>query len=321
MVAAGAMAVPRERPGPDRSPRRVRNRLHAGFGRFPRTTGGRGIRGMRPVRFRAGTLRASLARSTIMAGFPNGSKTRIRRTGYGVEQLPCRRRARQRPVPCAERGPAHPPSCGRSPLGRRMRLLPQSAGVMAEPADPRVVGTVSGIVRYAHPVESCDETSGSPPAHCRPRRGERGGAGRRARRIRGAGAPHRHAPTHTRGVTQGREHPARRGNHPVGWVACAGFGDARPTARWCNGSTPALWREVRVRIPWRAPLRRITHTSGRATCTGERTLPARPADPLCDPPSDQPLPVPIPRAHRRHRTRTSSRTQPASDTTTRQEYQ
>lgn len=174
MVAAGAMAVPRERPGPDRSPRRVRNRLHAGFGRFPRTTGGRGIRGMRPVRFRAGTLRASLARPTIMTGFPNGSKTRIRRTGYGVEQLPCRRRARQRPVPCAERGPAHPPSCGRSPLGRRMRLLPQSAGVMAEPADPRVVGTVSGIVRYAHPVESCGEASGSPPAHCRPRRGRPG---------------------------------------------------------------------------------------------------------------------------------------------------
>lgn len=151
--------------------------------------------------------------------------------------------------------------------------------------------------------------------------GDRGGAGRRARRIRGTGAPHRHAPTHTRGVTQGREHPAHRGNHSSGWMACAGFGDARPTARWCNGSTPALWREVRVRIPWRAPLRRITHTSGRATCTGERTLPARPADPLCDPPSDQPLPVPIPRAHRRHGTRTSSRTQPASDTTTRQEYQ
>lgn len=180
-----------------------------------------------PVRFRAGILRASLMRPQS-AGFRNG----VRRASGAPDAGSSSSHAVGAPVNTPSRardGAAHPPSSGQSSLSCRVRLLPQSAGVTAETADPRVVGTVSGVV-HGRPVESCSEASGSLPAHCLPRRGDRGGAGRCARRTCGAGAPHRHTMTDNRGVTQGREHPVHRG--PSGWmVAHAGSGTpGRPPA-------------------------------------------------------------------------------------------
>lgn len=151
-----------------------------------------------PVRFRAGILRASLMRPRS-AGFRNG----VRRASGAPDAGSSSSHAVGAPVNTPSRawdGAAHPPSSGRSSLSRRVRLLPQSAGVTAETADPRVVGAVSGVV-HGRPVESCSEASGRPPAHCRPRRGDRGGAGRRAHRICGVGAPHRHTMTNNLGVT------------------------------------------------------------------------------------------------------------------------
>ena len=151
----------------------------------------------------------------------------------------------------ARDGAAHPPSSGMSSLSRRVRLLPQSAGVTAETADPQAAGTVLGVVHDGRPVESCSEASG----YSRRIAVRHGGPGR-GRSVR---------PSHPRG---GRASPPHHDRQP--WCDAGPgapgppriirmdggirrFGDARPTARWCNGSTPALWREVRVRIPRRAP--------------------------------------------------------------------
>lgn len=139
---------------------------------------------------------------------PERSKTRIRRTGCASSSS----HAVGAPVNTPSRardGAAHPPSSGRSSLSRRVRLLPQSAGVTAETADPRVVGMVSGIrPKTVAPVESCGEASGSLPAHCRPTRGTGAGPVGASRRIRGVGAPHRHTMTDEVGgacpVVQGR---------------------------------------------------------------------------------------------------------------------
>lgn len=152
----------------------------------------------------------------------------------------------------ARDGAAHPPSCGRSSLSRRVRLLSQSAGVTAETADPQAAGTVLGVVHDGRPSNHAARhrvIPGALPSGT----GDRGGAGRCV-------------PSHPRG---GRASPPHHDRQP--WCDAGPgapgpprtirmdggirrFGDARPTARWCNGSTPALWREVRVRIPRRAPM-------------------------------------------------------------------
>ena len=204
---------------PNRSPWRVRNRLHAGSGRFPCPAWR--LEAFRlPVRFRAGILRALLMRPRS-AGFRNG----VRRASGAPDAGSSSSHAVGAPVNTPSRardGAAHPPSSGRGSLSRRVRLLPQSAGVTAETADPRVVGTVSGVV-HGRPVESCSETSGYSRRIAV--RDEMTGAGPvgASRRIRGAGAPHRHTLTDNRGATQGREHPVHRG--PSGrMVAYAGSG-------------------------------------------------------------------------------------------------
>lgn len=149
---------------------------------------------------------------------PERSKTRIRRTGCGVEQFPCRRRARQRlhsvrgmedssPTQQWEEFPESPraaPAPVRRGDGRR--CIPRIRG-----ADP------------GYSVESRSETLGVAPRVLPSETGDRGGPVGASRRIRGAGAPHRHTLTDNRGVTQGREHPVHRG--PSGWmVAYAGSG-------------------------------------------------------------------------------------------------
>ena len=138
---------------------------------------------------------------------PERSKTRIRRTGCGVEQFPCRRRARQHPISCAGWGSSPTQQWEEFPESSRAALA-QSAGVTAETADPRVVGAVLGVVRrimwQCARVAPCALPS------------ETGGAGRRAHRICGAGAPHRHAATGLR-RDAGWEHPACRRPIRNGW--------------------------------------------------------------------------------------------------------
>lgn len=120
-------------------------------------------------------------------------------------------------VPVCRRAAAHPPSSGQSSLSRRVRLLPQSAGVTADDAFPAFAGLTPVIRRIMR------RGARSPPAHRRSGRATGAGPVGASRRIRGAGAPHRHTMTDNRGVMQGREHPVHRG--PSGWmVACAGSG-------------------------------------------------------------------------------------------------
>lgn len=133
--------------GPNRSPWRVRNRLYAGSGRFPRPvwrletpTASR-----LPVRFRAGILRASLMRPRS-AGFRNG----VRRASGAPDAESSSSHAVGAPVNTPSRardGAAHPPSSGRSSLSRRVRLLPQSAGVTADDAFPAFAGLTPVIRR------------------------------------------------------------------------------------------------------------------------------------------------------------------------------
>lgn len=115
-----------------------------------------------PVRFRAGILRAPLMRSQS-AGFRNG----VRRASGAPDAGSSSSHAVGAPVNTPSRardGAAHPPSSGRSSLSRRVRLLPQSAGVTADDAFPAFAGLtpVSGVV-HGRPVESCSEASGSLP--------------------------------------------------------------------------------------------------------------------------------------------------------------
>lgn len=154
-----------------------------------------------PVRFRAGT-RALLMRPQS-AGFPNGSKTRIRRTGCGVEQFPCRRRARQHPISCA--------GWGSSPTPQQWEEFPESPRAALAPVRRGDGGTqpthglwersqASVRKRLLRRITQRDAW-GRSPAHCHPRRDDRGGAGRRAHRICGVGAPHCHTMTNNLGVT------------------------------------------------------------------------------------------------------------------------
>ena len=150
--------------GPNRSPWRVRNRLHAGSGRFPcpvwrleTPTVSR-----LPVRFRAGILRASLMRPRS-AGFQNG----VRRASGAPDAGSSSSHAVGAPVNTPSRardGAAHPPSSGRSSLSRRVRLLPQSAGVTADDAFPAFAGLTPVIRRIMR------RGARSPPAHRRSRR-------------------------------------------------------------------------------------------------------------------------------------------------------
>lgn len=153
---------------------------------------------------------------------PERSKTRIRRTGCGVEQFPCRRRARQHPISCA--------GWGSSPT-QQWEEFPESP--RATPAPVRRGDGGTQPTRRMRERSSASSMTVVPSNHAARHRvipgaspsetGDRGGAGRCARRIRGAGAPHRHTMTDNRGATQGREHPVHRG--PSGWmVAYAGSG-------------------------------------------------------------------------------------------------
>ena len=184
------------------------------------------------------------------AGFPNGSKTRVRRTGCGVEQFLCRRRARQHPISCAGWGGSPTQQWEEFPESPRAAPAPVRRG---DGGNSRPTGCGNGLRRRPRSSRlimrrGVRVAPGASPSGT----GDRDGAGRCARRTCGAGAPHRHAATGLR-RDAGWEHPAHR-RKPIRMDGgIRRFGDARPTARWCNGSTPALWREVRVRIPRRAP--------------------------------------------------------------------
>ena len=162
--------------GPNRSPWRVRNRLHAGSGRFPRPvwrletpTASR-----LPVRFRAGILRASLMRPQS-AGFRNG----VRRASGAPDAGSSSSHAVGAPVNTPSRardGVAHPPSSGRSSLSRRVRLLPSPPG---DGGNSRPTGCGNGLRRRPRSSRRIMQRGvGLFPAHCRPRRDDRGGAGR-----------------------------------------------------------------------------------------------------------------------------------------------
>lgn len=148
--------------GPNRSPWRVRaafttvpdgSRVQCGdWRRQPRL----------PVRFRAGILRASLMRPQS-AGFRNG----VRRASGAPDAGSSSSHAVGAPVNTPSRardGAAHPPSSGRSSLSRRVRLLPQSAGVTADDAFPAFAGLTPVIRRIMR------RGARSPPAHRRSRR-------------------------------------------------------------------------------------------------------------------------------------------------------
>lgn len=186
--------------GPNRSPWRVRaafttvpdgSRVQCGdWRRQPRL----------PVRFRAGILRALLMRPQS-AGFPNGSKTRVRRTGCGVEQFPCRRRARQHPISCAGWGSSPTQQWEEFPESPRAALAPVRRG---DGGNSRPTGCGNGLrhpSENGYSFESRSETFGVAPRVLPSETENRGGAGRRAHRICGVGAPHRHTMTSNFGVT------------------------------------------------------------------------------------------------------------------------
>lgn len=182
------------------------------------------------VRFRAGILRASLMRPQS-AGFRNG----VRRASGAPDAGSSSSHAVGAPVNTPSRardGAAHPPSSGRSSLSRRVRLLPSPPGD-GRRCIPRIRGADPG-----YSVESRSETLGVAPRVLPSETGDRGGAGRCV-------------PSHPRG---GRASPSHHDRQP--WCDAGPgapgpprtirmdggirrFGDARPTARWCNGSTPA----------------------------------------------------------------------------------
>ena len=160
--------------GPNRSPWRVRNRLHAGSGRFPCPVWR--LEAFRlPVRFRAGILRASLMRPQS-AGFQNG----VRRASGAPDAGSSSSHAVGAPVNTPSRardGAAHPPSSGMSSLSRRVRLLPQSAGVTAEHSRP--AGCGNGLRRRPRSTRRIVQRGiGVAPRRIVVRHGDRGGAGR-----------------------------------------------------------------------------------------------------------------------------------------------
>lgn len=186
--------------GPNRSPWRVRNRLHAGSGRFPRPV----WRLETPTASACSIQGGNTTGATHEAAkrwVPERSKTRIRRTGCGVEQFPCRRRARQHPISCAGWGGSPTQQREEFPESPRAALAPVRRGD-GRRRIPRIRGADPG-----HPSNHAARRTVAPGASPF-ETGDRGGAGRRARRIRGAGAPHRHTMTDEVGgaspVVQGR---------------------------------------------------------------------------------------------------------------------
>lgn len=147
----------------------------------------------------------------------------------------------------ARDGAAHPPSSGRSSLSRRVRLLPQSAGVTAEHSRP--AGCGNGLRRRPRSTRRIIQRGiGVAPRRIVVRHGGPG-RGRSAcpSYLRGGRAsPSHHDKQLRRDV--GREHPAYRRTHPEWMVAYAGSGTpVRPPAG-VTAARPPLWREVTVRI-------------------------------------------------------------------------
>ena len=154
----------------------------------------------------------------------------------------------------ARDGAAHPPSSGMSSLSRRVRLLPQSAGVTADDAFPAFAGLtpVLGVVRkrLLRRITQQDAWGRSPRIAVRDGKPRRGRSACPSYLRGGRASPPHHDRQPWCDAGPGAPGPPRTIRMDGG---IRRFGDARPTARWCNGSTPALWREVRVRIPRRAP--------------------------------------------------------------------
>lgn len=180
------------------------------------------------------------------AGFPNGSKTRVRRTGCGVEQFPCRRRARQHPISCAGWGSSPTQQWDEFPESPRAALA-QSAGVTAEHSRP--AGCGNGLRRRPRSTRRIIQRGiGVAPRRIVVRHGGQGrGQSACPSYLRGGRAsPSRHDKQLRRDV--GREHPSCRRTHPEWMVAYAGSGTpVRPPAG-VTAARPPLWREVTVRI-------------------------------------------------------------------------
>lgn len=131
------------------------------------------------------------------AGFRNG----VRRASGAPDAGSSSSHAVGAPVNTPSRardGAAHPPSSGQSSLSRRVRLLPQSAGVTADDAFPAFAGLtpVLGVVqRLSRRI--MQRGIGLFPAHRRPTRG--------AGRVRSV------CPSHLRG---GRASPSHHDRQP-----------------------------------------------------------------------------------------------------------
>ena len=90
---------------------------------------------------------------------PERSKTRIRRTGYGVEHFPCRRRARQHPISCAGWVSSPTQQWAEFPESPRAAPAPVRRG---DGGNSRPAGCGNGLRRrpIRSSVESCSEASG-----------------------------------------------------------------------------------------------------------------------------------------------------------------
>lgn len=109
---------------------------------------------------------------------PERSKTRIRRTGCGIEQFPCRRRARQHPISCAGWGGSPTQQWEEFPESPRAALAPVRRGD-GRRCIPRIRGADPGLRHRPRSSRRIMRRGiGLFPAHCRPRRDDRGGAGR-----------------------------------------------------------------------------------------------------------------------------------------------
>lgn len=223
--------------GPNRSPWRVRNRLHAGSGRFPCPVWRLETPTASACSIQGGNT-TGVTHEAAKRWVPERSKTRIRRTGCGVEQFPCRRRARQHPISCAGWGSSPTQQWEEFPESPRAALAPVRRG---DGGNSRPTGCGNGL---RHPSEN-----GCPRRIMR--RGVRVAPGALPSDTGDRGGPGRCVPSHPRG---GRASPSHHDRQP--WCDAGPgapgpprtirmdggirrFGDARPTARWCNGSTPA----------------------------------------------------------------------------------
>ena len=183
---------------------------------------------------------------------PERSKTRIRRTGCGVEQFPCRRRARQRPISCAGWGSSPTQQWAEFPESPRAALAPVRRGdggtqltrrlrEQSQASSETVIRRIMqrGIGVTPRRIAVRDEVTGAVPV----------GA---SRRICGAGAPHRHAATGLRRDAGLGDPVHRRKPIRFGWLAYAGSGTPGRRPAGVTAARSPLWREVRVRIPRRA---------------------------------------------------------------------